>query len=312
MMKRWIRMQKSSFFRQGAVLGVVLLFFAIALAPNIEAPSRSDTVEFTVKAYGVPGLQPQIVTLTTQQACEVDEILDQIKHNLDNATTREETLAFFDHAVVDLGEYGLLGGMSVEEVQRLIKTGYQNLQTMNFYKVRYRNSQILNDSNFFCLIAGEAKETRLLSLFETGCSAVCYLLFGMYLFTHILGDDPVVLYNILTRVQKLSNIYHTINSVRIIGTGEIAFGSSHASDQLPPPYRFDPAVGWITTQGVLGKKSWNGSFFGGIFGLVTFNPSFYAYYLGATGFLGIKVKKSDGKLFFLGSALRVKINQETV
>jgi len=306
-----------SLLSKGMAVGIIFLFVGVAFAPSInyngiKATYEDDLVKLTTESYGIPGLEPRTVTLTKQQASEVEEILDQIKRDLHNATTKEETLAIFDHAVADLNEYGLLGDMSVEEAQRLVKRGYQNLQTMNLYKVRYRNSQILNDSNFFCLIAGEAKETRLLSLFETGCSALCYLLFGMYLFTHILGNDPVVLYNIITHLQTLSDSYHTLNSIRIIGTGEIAFGSSHSSDHLPPPYRFDPAVGWITTQGVLGKKSWNGSFFGGIFGLVTFDSSSYAYYLGATGFLGIKVKKSDGKLFFLGSALRVKINQETI
>jgi hypothetical protein len=272
---------------------------------------KYNLVRFTTEVYGISGLKPQTVILTKQQASEVEEVLDQIKRDLDNAKTKYETVAIFDRAVVDLDQYGLLGRMNVEEAQRLVKRDYQNLQTMNLYRDRYWENQILNDSNFFCLIAGEAKETRLLSLFETGCSALCYFLFVMNLFTHILGDDPVVLYNIITCIQARSNSYHTLNSVRIIGTGEIAFGSSHVSDQLPPPYRFDPAVGWITTQGVLGKKSWNGSFFGGIFGLVTFDSSTYAYYLGATGFLGIKVKESDEALFFLGSAFRVKINQDT-
>jgi hypothetical protein len=310
-------MQNYSLLSKGLAVGIILLFVGVALIPSINynsvnATPEDDMVKFTIEAYGIPGLKPQTVILTKHQANKVEDVLNQIKRDLDNTTTKEETLAIFDHAVVDLDEFGLLDSMSVEEVQRLVKRGYPNLQTMNLYKDRYCENQILNDSNFFCLIAGEAKETRLLSLFETGCSTLCYFLFGMFLFTHILGDDPVVLYNIVTRIQTLSDSYHTLNSVRIIGTGEIAFGSSHVSDQLPPPYRFDPAVGWITTQGVLGKKSWNGSFFGGIFGLVTFDPNFYAYYLGATGFLGIKVKKSDGKLFFLGSALRVKINQETV
>jgi hypothetical protein len=198
--------------------------------------------------------------------------------------------------------------MSVEQAQRLVTEGYQNILAMSRYKTRINDYQILNNSNFFCLIAGETKETRVHSYFETGCSALSYFLFGLYIFAHIIVDDPVVLINIILRLQSISNFYHKINSVRIIGTGRIAFGNSHASGgHIPPFYYFDPAVGWITTQGLLGKKSWNGSFFGAIIPIVTFDSQVYTYYIGATGFLGIKITRPGGSYFFLGSALRVKL-----
>jgi hypothetical protein len=305
---------KESVKSKTVVVSVIFLFIALAVAPGINvnvvnASSDNDLVEFTTEACGIPGLKPQTVKLTKQQASDVEELFDEIKNNLDNATTKEETVAIFDHAVVDLDEYGLLGGLSVEEAQRLVKRSYQNPQAMNLYNTMYGNCKIFNGSNFLCLIAGETKVTRFYSVVETGCSVLCYFLFGMYIVAHIFVDDPVVFYNIISRLQAISNLYHTVNSVRIIGTGGIAFGSSHYSE-LPPPYRYNPAVGWITTQGVIGKKSWNGSFYGGILGLVTFDSSSYSYYIGATGFLGIKVNMYDGSLFFLGSAFRVKISPE--
>lgn len=307
-------MRPWSIMKKGLAVGIIFLFISVAIAPSIhfnsvKATPKNDLVEFTTEAYGIPGRTPQTVTLTKQQASDVEELIESIKRNLDNATTKEETVSIFNHAVVDLDTYGLLGGMSVDEIQRLVKRSYQYPPEMNLNKTANWNNPILNDSNFLCLIAGEAKETRLHSILETGCSALCYLLFGIYILARILARDPVVLMNIITHLQTISNLFHTVNSVRIIGTGEIAFGSSHYSD-LPPPYRYTPAVGWITTQGVLGKKSWNGSFYGGILGLVTFDSDSTAYYIGATGFLGIKVNEGDGTLFFLGSALRVHINPE--
>ena len=77
---------------------------------------------------------------------------------------------------------------------------------------------------------------------------------------------------------------------------------------IPPFYRYDPAVGWITTQGLLGKKSWNGSFYGRLLPLLTFDSYETIYYIGAMGFLGIKLKQGDEGLFFLGSAFHVKID----
>jgi len=198
--------------------------------------------------------------------------------------------------------------LNVEQAQRLVAEEYQNILAMSRYKTRLSDYQILHNSNFFCLIAGETKETRLHGYFETGCSALSYFLFGLYVFAHIIVDDPVVLLNIILRLQTISDFYHKINSIRIIGTGRIAFGNSHASGgHIPPFYYFDPAVGWITTQGLLGKKSWNDSFYGRLMPLVTFDSYETIYYMGATGFLGIKLNKGDDELFFLGSALHVKI-----
>jgi len=294
-------------------VGIILLFIGVSIAPNInfnsvKASNDNELVEFTTEACGIPGLQPQTVKLPKQQVREVEALFDEIKSKLDNAKTTEETLAIFTKAFAELDAYGLLGNVSVKEAKRLVKGIYQDPQTMNLYKTIFGKSQILNDSNFLCLIAGETKETRLYGFVETGCSALSYFLFGLYIFAHIIVDDPVVLINIILRLQSISNFYHKINSVRIIGTGRIAFGNSHASGgHIPPFYYFDPAVGWITTQGLLGKKSWNGSFFGAIIPIVTFDSQVYTYYIGATGFLGIKITRPGGSYFFLGSALRVKL-----
>jgi hypothetical protein len=290
---------------------IALLLLGVAIAPCInfnvvKASNQNDLVEMTTEACGIPGLQPQTVKLTTQQACEVEALFAEIKHSLDKAKTREETVAIFTDAVAKLDEYGLLGDVSVQQAQRLVKGGYQDQQAMNLYKTIQGKSQIFNDSNFLCLIAGETKETRLYSLAETGCSVLCYFLFGLYIIAHMFVDDPAALYKVISGLQSTSNFYHTLNSARIIGTGRIAFGNSHASS-LPPPYRFNPAVGWVTTQGILGKKSWNGSFYGALMPIVTFDSPSYNYYIGAMGFLGIKITHAGGSFFFLGSALRVKL-----
>jgi len=104
-----------------------------------------------------------------------------------------------------------------------------------------------------------------------------------------------------------------INSIRIIGTGNIAFGNSHVTGgHIPPFYHYEPAKGWITTQGLFGKKSWNGSFYGRLLPLQTFDSYETIYYNLAIGFLGIKLKQGDEALFFLGSAIYVNIDYDKI
>jgi len=306
---------KGTRMKKGLVVSVILLFIGIAIAPSInfnvvKASTDNDLVEVTTQACGIKGFGNTTVKLTREQYQNLEQYLIGFRARLNQTTTREEAVPIFKDAVVELNKYGLLPkGTDVEQAQRLVTEGYQNILAMSRYKTRISDYQILNNSNFFCLIAGETKETRVHSYFETGCSALSYFLFGLYIFAHIIVDDPVVLINIIFRLQAISNFYHKINSIRIIGTGEIAFGNSHESGgSIPPFYYYDPAVGWITTQGLLGKKSWNGSFYGRLMPLVTFDSHTTIYYIGAMGFLGIKLNKGDEELFFFGSAVHVKLD----
>jgi hypothetical protein len=295
-------------------VGIILLFVGVTLAPSInftvvKASNDDDLIEVTAQACGMNGFKETAIKLTTQQYRNLEKYLVQFRAQLDQTTTREEAVPIFKQAVLELNKYGLLPkGLNVEQAQRLVIEGYQNILTMCRDKTRLSDYQLLNNSNFFCLIAGETNKTRLHGYFESGCSALIYLLFGLYIFAHIIVDDPVVLLNMIFRLQAISDFYHKINSLRIIGTGRIAFGNCRGTNShIPPFYSFNPAVGWIQTQGLLGKKSWNDSFYGRLMPLVTFDSYETIYYIGATGFLGIKLNKGDEELFFLGSALHVKI-----
>jgi len=300
--------------RKCLAIGVILLFIGVAVAPSInlnvvKASQDNDLVEVTTQACGIQGFGNTTVKLTKQQYQNLEQYLIEFRARLNQTTTREEAVPIFKEAVMELNKYGLLPkGMSVEEAQRLVNGNYQKSQAIDIYKTIYRKSQILNDSNFFCLITGETSmNTRLFSLIEMGCSVLCWFLFVLSFFAHYIFDDPVIINNTISLLKSIRIFYYKINSARITGTGIITFGHSHPSS-IPPPYRYDPAMGWITTQGLLGKKSWNGSFFGHILPIFPFDSDSYTYYIGATGFLGIKLNKGDGKLFFLGSAFHVKID----
>ena len=301
--------------RKWLAVGIILLFIGVAVAPSInltvvKASDDNDLVEVTTQACGIKGYKDTTVKLTREQYQNLEQYLVEFRAKLNQTSTREEVVPLFKEILVELDKYGLLPkGMSVEQAHRLVIERYQNILAMSRYQTKLSDYQISNNSNFFCLITGETKETRLHGYFETGCSALSYFLFTLYIFAHIIIDDPIVLMNIIFRLETIRNLYHTINSIRIIGTGNIAFGNSHdIGGHIPPFYQYEPAVGWITTQGLLGKKSWNGSFYGRLLQLLTFDSYETIYYIGALGFLGIKLKQGDQGLFFLGSAFHVRID----
>jgi hypothetical protein len=175
-------------------------------------------------------------------------------------------------------------------------------------KTRESTNYLKNNSNFFCLTAGQTTETRVFSFFETGCSMLIYFVLVMYILAQGLIDQPLILGHTLSLLQGIYTVYHNVTAARSIGIGRIiAFGNSYYS-AFPPPYRYNPAVGWVNTLGVLGKKSWDGVFNGHISTIKPVENTYYTYYVGVMGFLGIKLIKSDGKLFFLGSAVYEKID----
>jgi hypothetical protein len=308
-------MDKNSLFRKCLVVGIIFLFVGVSIVPIVnfhivKASDDNDLVEVTTQPCGIEGFGNTTVKLTREQYQNLEQYMVKFRERLNQTSTMEEAGTIFKDAVVELYTYGLLPkGMSVGQAQRLVTERYQNVLAISRYTTRLSDYQILNNSNFFCLIAGGTKETSLHSHFEIGCSILTYMLFGLYILAHLVSDDPVVFMNIIYFIQGIRDLYHTIHLLSIIGSGMISFGTCIGTEgSIPPFYHLEPATGWITTLGFFGKKSWDGSFYGHIQPLLSFDASETIYYIGAMGFQGIKLKQGDEGLFFLGSAVLVKID----
>ena len=112
------------------VFGVIVLFLGVAIAPSInanisKASVDSELVEITTEVCGLNGGK-QTVELTQEEAAEVEALFDSIRERLNNTETREEAEQIFKEAVVELDKYGLLGGLSVKQAQRLAIGSYRN------------------------------------------------------------------------------------------------------------------------------------------------------------------------------------------
>ena len=308
-------MEGNNLIKKCLAVAVILLFIGLALAPSInanisKASIDSELAEITAEVCGLNGGK-HTVQLTKEDAVEVEKLIDDIERRLDRVETREETVEIFNEAVVELDRYGLLGGMSVEQTQKLVTGGYQDSRVMKLLEMLFDNNQATDASNYLCLIIGETTGTRLVGLVEIGCSALLYTLFVVYFISELaFGLFVPILLEIRSSIIALNNFYQNMTFPIIGGTGIIALGGKRPSSSPGPPLENYHAEGWVWTQGLNSKKSWNGTFYGSIRSLKSPIYAYQTYYIGATGFLGIKLTKDDGKQFFLGSALRVGIDNE--
>jgi len=201
--------------------------------------------------------------LTQEQVDELDNHFDNFKVKLDNAITKGDTVEIYNDMVISLDEFGLLPDyMTVDEAQQLVTGKNYPLFNSNIVSALFENS------NFFCLISGQARNSD------------CLLFF-----------IPV-----------------HIGGIMFFGSDKYIWESSinHPND-----FPDNPAKGWVKTNGLLGLKEWNGSFYGAIFPLTIGGPfpMMTCYYCGVVGFTGIATTRGI-ETSFIGFAPWVKIKNK--
>ena len=144
---------------KGLVVGVILLFIGIAFSPSIDAnvSKQDDFVEFDVEFCGLD--KKHTVSLTQQEADEVDLLFEDIEQKLSEVETREEAEIIFKDAVIELDKYDLLGGLSVRQVKKLISGNYQNKNVIKNIENQIEEPEALEYRNVLCLIAGATTYT---------------------------------------------------------------------------------------------------------------------------------------------------------
>ena len=145
---------KNNCYKKGLVIGIIVLFIAIAVAPCINANVSKASVEnklvkLSIELCGIGGSQEKIVQLTKKDTIELETIFDDMKIKLNNVNTNQETIEIFNEVVESLNKLGLLPKeISVKEAQLLIS----NQNSM------YNNINRENE-NFDCFIVGKTSWT---------------------------------------------------------------------------------------------------------------------------------------------------------
>lgn len=299
---------------------IVLLFIGLALAPSIHANinKESELVEITTEVCGLPGQKPQTVQLSKCDAEAVDRLFDKIKLKLDNAETREEAAKIFNDAIVELDKYGLLGRLSVKQAQKLVTGVYQHPRMKLLEKIYDSYCRTLDDNqNFLCLIMGESDNSLLFGLQTIIRGITTFIvLYGIHIYLPIIFPFLIPLLEQLLGIKWYDNdfwdyllVYLTFMRPILIAV-PISYGSA-VYDSYSGYHLYDvPAHGWVDTFGLNGRITWDGSFYGQIY--ETFFSSVLLYtsrYIGTSGFTGLNII-GQNSMFFIGSALMVKLGPE--
>jgi hypothetical protein len=233
-------MERNNLIKKGVVVAVILLFIGLAFAPSINADISktsvdSEMVEFTTEICGLNGGK-NTVSLTRENAEEVRILIDDIDRRLDEVKTREETIEIFNEAIVELDKYGLHGGLSVKQAQKLVTGGYQNLKIMNVIKKMYSKHQ--EDSNeivnLFCFVYGKSIVTLVENVFSVALLAlyislipvlgmgVIFLLLPIMFYHSYLGAKPFSFLNVILLYQP------NFRSIGLLGNQKFIDSESEA------------------------------------------------------------------------------------
>jgi hypothetical protein len=280
-----------SLFSKGLVVGIIFLFIGIGIAPSISANNplfenkiqlkpEKETVEFTIEACGLNGGK-QIVELTKEEAEEVKHLFNSIRKKLSETETRQEAEKVFKEAVIELNNYGLLEGLNVNRVQKLVNGKYQDTKITKILGRIISGNQNINNSNFFCLTAGHATNS-----FIIGPSNILSLV-GFFL------PDP---FDFLSFIL----FFFPLSLFGLMIFGDYSIGQ-HAV--------YYPAEGWIRTIGLNGLNKLDGKFYGHIKRL---DLGMGGVFLGGIGFTGLRINYGFFNTLFLGSSLMIKIGPKRI
>lgn len=310
--------------RKQLVIGVILLFIGVGIAPSITAnienissihtsDSDDELIEYTVELFGIKGIRNHTVMLTKQQSKELDALFDYIKDKIETAKTREEAEEIFNEAIIELNKYGLLGDLSIKQVQKLVIGRYKASRTTKILEKIYTNI-VESDSckNYICLVAGDSDYSFFYGLLATIRIIMAYVILpSIYLYL------PYIIPFLVPLLKKLGFDWYDIDFwEHLLGSiidnwpvhigGGVTFGRS-VIDWWSGIYYNYPANGWVKTFGLFLKKSLEGQFYGQI-STISLSGDDLREYLGIAGFFGIKITEYNSlDSFFLGFALQVDL-----
>lgn len=285
-----------------SILAVALLIL-VSIAPSINASIvKDELVELDVEFCGLG--KKHTVKLTQQEAKEVERLFNDTGQKVSQVETREETEEIFKEAIVELDRYGLLGGMSVKQVQNLIFGNNIKQRLIDKLKFIYKNI-LDDDANYFCLVCGTLKNLRSFNIFSMPRSSylihlydwlddfvnreIMYIL-GYWLITNLLAME---MFSLFTSYFPIS-LFSTITA----GYWEHDIGT------YPGEYFY--SKGTVYSKGLGGYKEWSGGLKGDASHNLEMHTLFCHYYPAFIGYTGLKIYLNDYS-YFIGFSLKASL-----
>ncbi len=291
----------------GSCVFVIAIIMSSSFSTVVSDPLDNDSlVEYSVTFFGLD--YEKTIFLTKGDLTSIEALIDEFRVRLSHVTTKAQVKEIFTNMIVNLDQYGLFGDMDTEQVQRFVTEDcYHHLSDASS-KHFYTEKTVENGSNALCLIAGHTYFTIFESNIARIISKPTYVLLALQKYA-ILHNRSLLL--------KVSTLL--VNPLKVA-----LFGTFALSTYNPLPIsctiglgdrgaKIIPASGWVTTIGLNGAKSWNGSFYGQLMRLPILITLFDGgiVYPGVSGFTGIQwTEPGSMECFYLGTALHVKIGSE--
>jgi hypothetical protein len=296
-------MQKN-IVKKGLVITVIFLFIAvsfqpaIAVEPSEKLTDNDEKIEYTIQIIKTNKVIEKKVYLTQQQADELENLIENIRADLFNSETQEETNEIYNNAVNSFNNLGLFPeDITLNEIKQLVIG-----ETQKLYSIKFKNEMSNGFENSLCFVSGDSWTTY-------------FLRPGLFVLLKMIGLFSTLLPYISSSFElKNANesslgyfwfylLFFPFRIGDIVYLGETMwywFGD-------PEPIDYIPAVGWISTVGTNGIKNHKGSFFGNLLEKKSPRDSMWVYYPGIFGFTGIRINKSPNSAFYMGFALKVSI-----
>lgn len=146
-------MSRKPVLYKSLVIGVILLFIGVSIAPSLYANEIKDEglIEYTTTVCGI-GEGKRTVYLTQEESQEVELFLDSIQEQLEFTKSIEEAKEIFKEAVIELDKYGLLAGLSIEDAQKLVT---RDLPLNTRQRISDKGEKFFD--NIFCMLSATAE-----------------------------------------------------------------------------------------------------------------------------------------------------------
>ena len=307
------------------IFGIIFLFIGVGIQPafaidisKTQTSNSNDLVEITLQLCKTYGVEDHKMFITQEQNEQLDRLIESFKVDLENSDSYEETVRIYNDMVVSLDELGILPeSTNCKDVQELV-TGENTISNpvkmktikhfeQAYEKLKNKNLGLDENENMFCLIAGDTTNTFTVGLGTIGCGIniiSLWIRFGLLysffeiIYASFLSKLLQSLFELRVKFWLFTIIFSYLFPLKL--GGFLTYGTA----EHIPWTEYYPSNGWVFTNGLNGKKTWDGPFYGDISKL---DLLYTSYYLGAIGFTGIKINPA-GSGFYLGSAFRVKLS----
>ena len=106
-------MNRNPLLIKNMAIGIFVVFICIAVVPSLQiygvkASTDTSSIQITIHACGIRGMDTHTVSLTTQQYLRLEQYLHSLECQINETATPEEIVFRYNEAIVQLDAFGLL------------------------------------------------------------------------------------------------------------------------------------------------------------------------------------------------------------